>query len=88
MVRVGLNKVPVVRYEMKDEWTKNIKRGCLYLPARCVSNVKPGGAYVIRFNGNETSKDNRVYHHVKVLGCEENFFVEGREEEFPASQVM
>ena len=88
MVKLSGNKVPVVRYETEDLHTKNIKRGQLYLPTRCMSNVKPDSAYVIRFNGSKTSKNNRVYHDVEVLGCEEDLFVQDVEEEFPASQVM
>ena len=88
MVKLGANKVPVVRYETENHQTKSIKRGRLYLPARCTSNIKPDSAYAIRFNGSKTSKNNKVYHDVEVLGCEEDFFVQDVEEEFPTSQVM
>ena len=47
--------------------------------------LKPDTAYVIRFNGSKTSKNNRVYHNVEVLGCEEDLFVQDAEEELPAS---
>ena len=88
MSKLGANKVPVVRYETEDHQTKKVKRGRLYLPARCTSSVKPDCAYVVRFNGSKTSKNNRVYHDVEVLGCEEDLFMQDTEEECPASQVM
>ena len=78
MVSLGLNKVPVVRYEMETEeaQSKKIKGRRLYLSVRCVSNVKPDGAYVIRFNRRKTSKNNRLYYNVEVLVCEEDLFVQ------------
>ena len=69
--------------------SKNIKRGWLYAPAKWTSSVKPDDAYVIRFNGSKTSKNISVHHDLEVLGCEEDLFVQGgEEEEFPVSQVM
>ena len=88
MAKLGSNRVPVVRYETEDHQTKKVKRGRLYLPARCTSEVKPDSAYVLRFNGSKTSKNNRVYHDVEVLGCEEDLFVQDAEEEWSASQVV
>ena len=54
MAKLGLNKVPVVRYETENAQTKNIKQGRLYFLARCTSNIKPDSAYVIRFNRSKT----------------------------------
>ena len=88
MPKLRSSKVLVVRYETEDDKTKNIKQGRRYLTSRCTSNVKPDRAYVIRLNGSKTSKNNRVYHDVEVLGCEEDLFVQDVEEEFPASQVV
>ena len=88
MAKLGLNKVPVVRSETEEDKTKNIKQGRLYLPSRCTSTVKHDGAYIIRRNGSKMPKNNRVYHNVEVLGCEEDLFFQDAEEELPASQVM
>ena len=58
--------------------------------SRGTLSVKPDAAYVVRFSESKTSKNNRVYHDVEVLGYELELFIQygGDDQKFPVSLVM